>query len=1725
MAEQIREMFPALVEVEQAEGDARHDAQQPPLPAIPRLTELGDYRIVREVGRGGMGVVYEAEQISLGRQVALKVLPGHLLSDRKVLERFRREAKAAARLHHTNIVPVYEVGQQDGVAFYAMQFIQGQGLDQVIGELGRLRRRDGKPAGDTCSGSGPHAESAAVIDAAGPTHAGVPKPTVAQVAASLLSGWLATETPQSATEAAHAATEAAGTDSIKPSALKDAPFRISAEPNAGAPPAPSVSVSAVLPGGTAVSSVESSSHRRPYFRSVAQIGRQVAQGLAYAHSRGVVHRDIKPSNLLLDVAGVVWITDFGLAKADEDGLTATGDILGTLRYMAPERFRGQGDTRADVYALGLTLYELLTLRPAFDTSNRLKLIERIKSEDPPRPRSLDGRVPRDLETIVLKASDKDPDRRYASADAMAEDLRRFLADEPIKARQVSTSERYWRWARRNPVIATLGGLLTGLLIAVTVGSLIAASRYQAIAKSETAANIRSQLDRQDAIAARRQAVEQRDKSLQFSASLALEKGIALGEEGRADYGLHWMLEALETAPSDAVRFRKTVLWNVGAWLGQVHKPLRISEKVDTVTDIGFSPDGKMFATGFDPRDRERATPIALWDTASGTKIKTLAGAFAPLAFSADGKIVFAVAEPASVAAVEIATARVLWKTPALDGESMLAIDVTPDGSAVLARRGRPDELAEWFFRLDAASGQPRGKPLRLPGIDAVNPSGTIGAGYRIADGELGIALYELTGGRQLRSWPSAGSRADWMQFSPDGGALYGSMYRAGPRNQSDVFVAQAWDAARGKEIGPLMASTIVGLYTPASDRLLTNSNSLWLVRGVPDALSRGAGFAVGWAERQSLHPEARLVIDSTKDGFLRLWQISDEAEPAAEARSTSRLSMAQTQLDREIGYVNMVQGGFVSDGRIAVSDTAGVSGRELVRVTDLATGRTVGIPSPHHAGWMIRALALSPDGRLFATGSNPFAATGELRVYDAHTGRLHFPPLPLTNYVSALAFHPDGKVLASGDFSGQVRFWDLATGREAARPFPQGEIVLSLAFSPDGKWLAVGLAQDHTGHPGIRLWDTTTGQPKGEILPATNAMIRLAYRPDGRALAGFYEHYTQLWDTIRGQPLSRPMVDESPGAFSPDSRTLVTLGTDGTVKLRDATTGAVLSRLLTASSRAVCAAFRGAGDLVAVGFQDGSVRLCDPATAQPVGPPRFMNRPLNNVVFSPDGQSLSGIDNAGSVRTWRVPRPLADEVIDTLRLRIEARTGLTMESGRTIARLDTAAWRERLIEVGRLDPTAAQPDTDPAWHEPMIVEAEQNGNNFAAIWHLDRLIIARPDDWFLRARRGRAWCSSGQFDKAAADYQEAERLGKRDDILDFQVHCVLGCSQAERWEEALWYLDRLIAARPDDRILHEDRAAVYGKLGREAERRGEIARVFELGADEGLVVPRATELARAGRWAEAANLLARCGRKGPVSRELAQAWAIACLNAGNLAGYREACAAFMAQEVPEPTVIWNALAAASLLSLASGAIDDHPALVTHFENRLPRIPASRANYRHWYANALGGLLLRAGKVDEAIARVKEAIAAKAVEVPTDWGYLAVACARKGRFDEARDCLKRLRVWLANPALSFWDVQELTVLLIEAESLIFDAEFPADPFQVLKRIPHFRPLTPKSIVALFNSAIPCFVTRVPVRSRRRATGTAPSFCRPTSVIAVLARLIALSPFSSESAVIPPSSSGV
>jgi eukaryotic-like serine/threonine-protein kinase len=388
-----------------AESGYSNRSHRPSEDSLPPDTVLGEYRLVREIARGGMAVVYEAEQVSLGRRVALKVLAGTAALDPVKLQRFRVETQAVAQLNHPHIVPIFAVGSERGIHFYAMQYIEGPTLAALI----RQQR---------AAGPSPLAE----------LHEG-PHPSAGRRAPD-------NQTPQASSHFVNAPAD--GPRELSPST-----------------PAPS---------GT------SSVRGRRAFRALAKLAIQAADALAHAHSMGILHRDIKPSNLLVDSRGNLWVTDFGLARfQDEPGLTRTGDLLGTLRYMAPELVLGHRivhDPRSDNYSLGATLYELLTLKPVFDGRDRHELLRQIADEDPVAPRELDAAIPRDLETIVLKAMDKDPERRYANAQELADDLGRFLEDKPVLARRPTSAERAAKWARRHRTVLRTTAAVAFLALAV-----------------------------------------------------------------------------------------------------------------------------------------------------------------------------------------------------------------------------------------------------------------------------------------------------------------------------------------------------------------------------------------------------------------------------------------------------------------------------------------------------------------------------------------------------------------------------------------------------------------------------------------------------------------------------------------------------------------------------------------------------------------------------------------------------------------------------------------------------------------------------------------------------------------------------------------------------------------------------------------------------------------------------------------------------------------------------------------------------------------------------------------------------------------------------------------------------------------------------------------------------------------------------------------------------------
>jgi len=394
---------------------------------------LGDFQIVREIGRGGMGIVYEARQLSLGRRVALKVLPFAATLDARHLQRFQNEASAAAKLHHTNIVPVYAVGCERGVHFYAMQMIDGQSLAAVIDHLRVQNRRADLIAADRAS-----------------------QAPLTQV-------------------------DESSSDAIPPGrSTSDAHGR----------PAPET----VSPLSLAMST-QRCSKPRDFHRGAARLLVQAAEALEHAHQYGIVHRDIKPANLLVDAHGRLWITDFGLAMVHTDAnMTQTGDLVGTLRYMSPEQASGQRlqlDHRTDIYSLGATLYELVTLEQIFDGKTRQELLHQITHDEPRAPRSLAANVPVELETIILKAVSKHPADRYASARAFADDLQRFLDDKPILARRPTLFERARKWARRHPSLVAAGMLL----LVVCLAALLVNNWMIAREQAKTAAALKSETQR------------------------------------------------------------------------------------------------------------------------------------------------------------------------------------------------------------------------------------------------------------------------------------------------------------------------------------------------------------------------------------------------------------------------------------------------------------------------------------------------------------------------------------------------------------------------------------------------------------------------------------------------------------------------------------------------------------------------------------------------------------------------------------------------------------------------------------------------------------------------------------------------------------------------------------------------------------------------------------------------------------------------------------------------------------------------------------------------------------------------------------------------------------------------------------------------------------------------------------------------------------------------------
>jgi autotransporter-associated beta strand protein len=1143
LEEQIRSFFPALLLVEDLKPDSKDvtgtfsDERQF---QGKKLDRVGDYRIIREVGRGGMGVVYEAEQESLRRRVALKVLPRHSATDEKSLERFQREARAAARMHHTNIVPVFEVGEDEEWVYYAMQLIQGQGLDLVIDDLKRIRSEY------STRNSDPDAPSVRVADA----------PPAHSIAASLVRGRFEqenlaqdAEVEDRRSQVGKRQTSETPTSDHRPPSSDSEALRAHAETiqyGSGS------TISAVLPGQSELSSAET--NRSGYFQSVAHIGLQTARALSYAHARGIIHRDIKPSNLLLDSAGTVWVTDFGLAKTGDEAMTHTGDILGTIRYMSPERFRGQCDVRADVYALGLTMYEMLALKPAFSSPDRLKLIDLIASTEAPSPRAKDPRVPRDLETIVFKCIDKDPKRRYQSADELSDDLQRFIDDEPIKARRISVVERFARWARHNRGLAASLSAIALLLVVGFVASAVAAHHFRNQQQTTDVA-------RQDAVDARG-----KEEELRRGAQAAAARERTLKELAR-DNATRLLTQQKQLRKQQA----------------ELTKGLYRAEMNATLTGFGWEPSIEARRTvnrwarpiaGRDPRGPEWYFASAAYRK-PGLELKGHQGRIRDLCWSPDGKRIATGGEDKTIRIWDRATGRMeqLWRTKL----PVTAIAWHRDGRRIVS--GDNDGITEWYV----ATGE-QIRSLAVPRSDQskFRPHPVVFSN----DGTLlavasrnSIQLLDADSWTIRKNWVAGSEHVSAIAWKQDDSLLAsGHGFTSGAGGGTTVTLWNPRTGKRRKELSEKTSSEVCDIaFRSGHDELYFAS----FVGGV----QRG-NYKTGKLDKPLSTFYRTLSVASHPKGNKVAWvdiyaklHVSDGTGGSAETYLTNNSQPTRVRFDPTGEYLALgdASGGLhivSADGRSATSHKLGSAatawswsgdGRRLAinirnEVTVWNADAKTRIRKLKGLDGKVADIALNRDGSLLAVVQGDGIVIG---VYDVNTGKKlqvlkrHRATKPKRSL--SLEWHPTRDLLASAGYDGRVIVW-TAQDAKPLRVLRLGRRVSSIRWSRDGKRVAATILTSPSGT--LRIWDAGNWTLLRDIPVPDFSVTSVAWSPDGSRLSAVYEtNKVGVWDAGSGKMLHRIAMPYSAGTptwTSDGSRLLVT----GSVsRIIDAQTGEQVGQL------------------------------------------------------------------------------------------------------------------------------------------------------------------------------------------------------------------------------------------------------------------------------------------------------------------------------------------------------------------------------------------------------------------------------------------------------------------------------------------------------------------------------------------------------------------------------------
>ncbi|MCI0380712.1 MAG: protein kinase [Gemmataceae bacterium] len=1018
--------------------------------------------------------------------------------------------------------------------------------------------------------------------------------------------------------------------------------------------------------------------KRPEMRQAAELTASVADALQYAHERGVVHRDVKPSNLMVVAGGglgstirshasgtaqqasgsgksetaikdqksgtsqhessshssltsrsgslTVRLMDFGLAKREAIDVTVTtaGEILGTPAYMSPEQARESHgvDGRSDVYSLGVILYQMLTGELPFRGAPRM-LLQQVLHDDPRLLRSLNDRVPRDLETICLKAMAKEPARRYPTAAAFAEDLRRFLRGDPILARPVGRAEKLWRWCRRNPALATASVLTMAALLAVAIVSAVFAVRESRHAHDLAAALSTSE--------------EHRKKAAYLLAESYLERGIHLCEQGEHSRGMLWLARGLEIVPADAADLEHALRANLADWSGRSASLRGVFRYPGGIALQVLGPDAR---TVFVVNDAGHAE---LWDAAVGKRIAELDRDQQEIlaAFSSEGRTVVTVRKadgagkiwdtvtgrsigaplpahgPVKVAALSPGGKQALtlgadntvriWDgisaKPNLEirphvGPVAVAA-ISPDGKTILTASGKEARL--W----NAASGQPIGSALQHD--QPIAAMAFSGDGLFVATGgwDRIAQIWSADTGQPVGVRVTHRKAVEIVALSPDGSTAFFGGDSSG----------QLWDVAAGMPKGSLLAHRnrmLTAAFSSDGQTLLTGgldaSARLW---DVATAKPRGAALQCpGTVSVVAFSLQGgSFATECRHDGELRFWEM-DHGPPAAMRLAVSDKLHAMN-FHRDAAVV------FTGSGRANAGEA---------RLWDLASGKPLGEALAHPAA--VRAVSVSPDGSILLTGCDD----GVVRLWDAATSRPLGATVRHAQAVRGVAFSADGKSFFTCSSDKTAQRWDLATRQAAGPAWRHPGQVLALAPSLDGRLLLTG-GSDSVG----RLW-SLTGAPDQHLFEHHDWVISVAMSRDGKiALTGSDDTVARLWDTATGKAMRLPLVH------------------------RDA----------------VCAVtFSPNNNFAATGCEDKTARRWDIATGRAIGPPLPHADFVIGLAFRADGKTLVTGCADNTVQVWKLPVPATGSSEQISRW-VQAITGQELDAAGAARLLDAAEWHER----------------------------------------------------------------------------------------------------------------------------------------------------------------------------------------------------------------------------------------------------------------------------------------------------------------------------------------------------------------------------------------------------------------------------------------------------------------